>query len=251
VSRAVLRRADRVVALGESMRERCLAGGAAPDRTVVIPNWADPAAVRPIPHPENPLRAKLAAGAATLVMYSGNMGRGHDLATLLEAARLLRDRKDVAFLFVGDGAKRAQVEAAARALPNLRLAPYQPRERLAESLSAGDVHLVALDRELEGLVEPSKLYGIMAAGRPALFVGPPGSEVARTIAREGCGRVVPNGDAAGLAAAIREMAADEGMRAAVGRRARQALAERYSRRAATAAFLRLLEGLAGPAGRPR
>jgi len=239
-SRAVLRRADRVVALGEAMRARCIAAGAAPGRTVVLPNWSDPGAVRPVPHGENPLRSALAGDAAFLVMYSGNIGRGHDVETLLGAARALRSRRDVAFAFVGDGARRADVERAASELPNVRLAPYQPRERLAESLSAADVHLVSLAPELEGLVEPSKFYGVLAAGRPAVFVGPARSEVACTIAREGCGRVVSNGDVDGLVAALAGLAGDPAARDAMGIRAREALVGRYARQIATGRFRSVL-----------
>lgn len=241
ISRGVLRRADRVVALGEAMRARCIAAGAQAERTVVIPNWADAEAIRPVPHAENPLRAEIAGGATTVVMYSGNMGRGHDLATLVEAARLLGDRADIRFVFAGDGARRGEVEAAVERLPNVRLVPYQPRERLAESLSAGDLHLVALSAEMEGLLEPSKLYGIMAAGRPALFVGPAGTEAARTIAAERCGAVVRNGDAPGLARVIRELAGDERARSELGARARAALVDRHARSVATGRFVRLLQ----------
>ncbi len=243
ISRAVLRRADRVVALGEEMRARCLAAGTPPERAVVIPNWSDAEAVRPVPSGENPLRARLAEGARVLVMYSGNMGRGHDLSTLLAAARLLWRRNDIRFVFAGEGARRADAEEAARTLPNVRFAPYQPRERLGEALSAADLHLISLSPELEGLIEPSKLYGVMAAGRPALFVGPAGSEVARTILREGCGMTVDNGDAGGLALAIERLADDEAARAHMGALARRALEEKYTRSVATARFLRVLAEL--------
>lgn len=243
VSRAVLRRADAVVALGEEMRRRCVAAGAAPERAHVIPNWSDGGGVRPVPHERNALRAELAGDAAFVAMYSGNMGRVHDVETLLGAARLLRDRREIAFVFAGDGAKRALVEDAARELPNVRLAPYQPRERLAEALSAGDVHLVALSPEIEGLAEPSKLYGIMAAGRPALYIGPERAEVARTLAREGCGRCVANGDARGLADALAALAADPAAREAMGRAARAALEARYQRTVATRRFAELLAEL--------
>ena len=239
-SRQVLRRADRVVVLGEAMRERVVVAGALRERTEVVPNWSDSASVRPVPHAENPLRAELAGGASCLVMYSGNMGRGHDLDTLLGAARLLRDRADVRFLFLGDGAKRPQVEAAARELPNVAVGPYRPREQLALSLSAGDLHLASLEPGLEGLIEPSKAYGIMAAGRPALFVGPRGSEVARTLVREGCGEVFASGEPAALTAAITALANDPGRRAAMGARARAALVQRYDRRVAADRFAAIL-----------
>jgi glycosyltransferase involved in cell wall biosynthesis len=243
VSRAVMRRADRVVALGEAMRERCVAHGAAPERVVVIPNWSDPEAVRSVPHAENPLRAELAGNAQTLVMYSGNMGRGHDLETLVAAAERLASRTDVRFHFAGQGARRSVVERAAERLPNVRLGEYQPRERLAESLSAADLHLVSLAPELCGLIEPSKLYGIMAAGRPALFAGPEESEVARTIRRECCGEVLRPGDAEGLARSIEALADDPARRAVMGGRAREALVSRYGRKVMTARFVELLRAM--------
>ncbi len=249
ISRMVMRRSDAVVTLGDAMRERCIAVGATPDRTVVIPNWADAAAVRPVSHDENVRRAELAKGARTVVMYSGNIGRGHDIATLVAAARLLRDRSDIAFVYVGDGARRGEVERAGRELPNLRLAPYEPRGNLSASLSAADLHLIALSPELEGLIEPSKLYGIMAAGRPVLFVGPRKSEVARTIERERCGRVIGNGDGEGLARAILALVDDTAERAAMGQRARMALERRYSRSVATARFRELLLSLCPPPAR--
>jgi glycosyltransferase involved in cell wall biosynthesis len=249
VSRRVLRRADAVVALGEEMRDRCVAAGAARERTHVIPNWADAAAIRPVRHETNGLRDRIAGGARFVAMYSGNMGRGHDVETLLDAARLLRGRDGIAFVFAGDGAKRPLVEAAARELPNVRLAPYQPRERLSESLSAADVHLVALSREVEGLAEPSKLYGIMAAGRPALYVGPEGAEVARTIERAGCGRRVPNGDAPALAAAIAALAEDPRACSDMGERARRALETEYQRATATRRFRDVVVTLCGEAAR--
>jgi putative colanic acid biosynthesis glycosyltransferase WcaI len=243
ISRAVMRRADAVVALGKEMRDRCVAAGAAPERTFVVPNWSDPASLQPVPHHANSLRSVLANGARTLVMYSGNMGRAHDVATLLAAARLLRGRPDIVFVYAGEGAKRADVECAARELPNVRLVPYQPRERLSESLSAADVHLIALSPEIEGLIEPSKLYGVMAVGRPAVFVGPPKSEVARTIEHERCGCVIANGDAEGVAAAVRMMADDPLEREAMGTRAREALELRYSRSIATDRFRGILLSL--------
>lgn len=243
VSRTIMRRSDRIVTLGDAMRNRCIAAGAPPERTLVIPNWADGAAIRPVAHEDNGLRAEFARGARIVVMYSGNMGRAHDIETLLAAARLLPARRDIAFVFVGDGARRGIVDAAARELPNLRVASYQSRDRLSESLSAADVHLIALSPEIEGLIEPSKLYGIMAAGRPSLFVGPRGSEVARTIERERCGRVIASGDAQGLADAVAALADDDAERVSMGDRARRALETRFTRSVATARFRAVIEEL--------
>jgi glycosyltransferase involved in cell wall biosynthesis len=236
-ARVMLGRADAVVAIGEAMARRLVAKGARADRVHVIPNWADGASVFPVAHRENRFRQEHELNGRTVFLYSGNMGRGHDIETLLAAAKTA---PDATFLFVGDGAKRKAVEKAARESPWIRLLPYQPRERLAESLSAGDVHLVAQDANTLGLIEPSKLYGILAAGRPVLYVGPAQSEVARTIEREGVGAVVPNGDVAAATAALRVLL---DYAPALGVRARTAFEAAYDRRRRTAEFAAVLDGL--------
>ena len=237
ISRATLRRADGVVVLGDAMAERVRAKGVAPGRVHVIPNWADGSGVRPVAHADNGFRRAHGFDGKRVVLYSGNMGRGHDLTTLLEAARRLRGEPDLVFAFVGDGARRAQVEAASRELPSVRLFPYQPRERLAESLSAGDVHVVTMDARTLGLLEPSKLYGVMAAGRPVLFIGPATSEAARTVVREGVGEVVANGDVDGAVSALKRLLAAAGP---LGERARQAFDQTHDRRHRTMALGALL-----------
>ena len=243
LSRAILRSADRLVVLGEAMAARVVEDGADPERVVVIENWADARWVKPISAGENPMRAGLAREASFVVMYSGNIGRAHDVETIAQAARLLRDRGDVRFVFQGEGAKRTELKAATRGLPNVCFGSYQPRERLAESLCAADAHLVTLTTSVAGLLEPSKLYGVMAAGRPALYVGPRHSEAAKTIEREKCGFVFRNGDAAGLAQAIADLASKPERAAALGRVAREAFVARYDRGIRTAQFAKMLQDL--------
>lgn len=242
LSRWTLRRASAVIVLGEAMADRVRAKGAASEAIHVVPNWADGAGVRPVAPEANAFRREHGLEGKRVVLYSGNMGRGHDLATLLGAARRFAADPGVVFLFVGDGARRREVEAAAREQPSIRLLPYQPRERLAESLSAGDVHLVSQDACTLGLIEPSKLYGVLAAGRPVLYVGPSGSEAAGTIVREGVGDVVANGDVAGAAAALQRLLANA---APLGARARQVFEQAYDRRLRTARIAELVGTLAG------
>ncbi len=242
ISRATLRRADAVVVLGDLMADRVRAKGVAPERVHVVPNWADGAGVRPVPREANPFRRANGLDGKRVVLYSGNMGRGHELTTLLEAARRLCGEADLVFAFVGSGARRDEVEAAARDLPSVRLFPFQPRERLSESLAAGDVHVVTMDPCTLGLLEPSKLYGVMAAGRPVLVIGPDSSEVARTVLREGIGEVVSNGDVDGVVAALgRLLASSESL----GQRARQAFERTYDRRHRTMALGALLSKVVG------
>ncbi len=239
-SRWTLRRADAVVVLGEAMGERVRAKGVPAERVHVLPNWADGAAVGPAPAEAAEFLRAHGLEGKRVVLYSGNMGRAHDLTTILGAARLLRTRPEIAFVFVGDGAKRGEVEAAARELPSIRLLPYQPRERLGASLSSGELHLVTQEPFTVGLVEPSKLYGAMAAGRPVLYIGPPETEAARTVEREGIGAVLPIGDPAAAAAAV---AALLDRSAELGARARAAFLARYDRRLRTAQFASILRAL--------
>jgi glycosyltransferase involved in cell wall biosynthesis len=245
-SARILRRADAVITLGEAMAARLVRKGARPDRVHIVPNWADPDAIRPIPHEANPFRAAHGLDGKRVVLYSGNMGRGHDLETVLAAAESFRGRDDVVFLFIGDGAKKAMVSAAVRENPCIRLLPYQPRETLSQSLSAADLHLVTQDANTEGLIEPSKLYGVMATGRPVLYVGPAGTEVAQTIRRERVGEVLANGDVRGTSAAIANLLGDG---ATVGERARAALECTYARKARTLEITRILQvAVQGPSG---
>jgi glycosyltransferase involved in cell wall biosynthesis len=230
-SSMIVRRADAVITLGEAMAARLVRKGARPDRVQVVPNWADPEKVRPIPHAANPFRAAHGLDGRLVVLYSGNMGRGHDVETLLAAAESFRERDDVAFLFIGDGFKRPLVERAANGNRRIQLLPYQTRNTLSQSLSAGDLHIVTQDANTEGLLEPSKLYGAMAVGRPVLFIGPEGTEVARTIRQEDIGEIVSNGHVTAVSEAIARMLANDD---SMGLRARTALEHTYRRKARTA-----------------
>jgi len=240
----VQRRADRVVVLGQAMATRVEAHGVPAARVRVVPNWADGASLSPLSPAENRLRHELGLAERKVVLYSGNMGRAHDLATLLGAAHALRHRADVVFLFIGDGAKRHEVEAAAAILPSVRLLPYVPRDQLRESLSCGDVHVVTQTTCTLGLLEPSKVYAAMAVGRPVLFVGPAQGEAARTVERERFGEVVVPGDVAGATAAVERLLVD----ADAGPRARAAFERAYDRRARTRELSELLESTAFSGG---
>jgi glycosyltransferase involved in cell wall biosynthesis len=236
-ARFTLRSADAVVVLGEAMARRLETKGVSRGRLAVIPNWADGRAVHPLLAEDNSFRRDHGLDGQRVVLYSGNMGRAHDVETILRLARGMRDRKGVTFLFIGDGHLRGEVEAASRELPNVRLLPYQRRDDLARSLSAGDVHVVTQRPETLGLLEPSKFYGAMAVGRPVLYLGPAGSEVGRTIQDEAAGEVVAPGDLAGAQAALERLLAEPEQGVAARRAAFEA---RYDRPHRTAALGRIL-----------
>ena len=207
--------AARNVAIGERMCEKMLGRGLAGSLVTVIHNWADGDTILPQEVSQaNPLRVEWQLEGKFVVGYSGNLGRAHEFSTVLDAAERLAERADIVFLFIGAGHQLNAIrgEAGRRGLANVRFRPYQPRESLAQSLGACDAHLVTLRPELEGLVVPSKFYGIIAAGRPVLFVGAGDGEIARLVGVAQCGAAFQVGDAQALAAGIGALA-DEPSRA--------------------------------------
>ncbi|TWA60680.1 glycosyltransferase involved in cell wall biosynthesis [Azospirillum brasilense] len=237
-----LRRQDAVVAIGRCMAGRLAAVGVPAERITVLPNWPDPD-IRPVPRAENPFRREHGLGDRFTVAYSGNMGLAHPMDAVLDAAALLaRSDPAIAILLIGDGRRRAAVAEAVerRGLTNVRLLPLQPSDRLAESLSAADLHLATMDLRAEGLLVPSKVAGALAAGRPCLFLGPAGSDAAALL--DGCGQRLAPDDAAGLAAAIRHYAGDPALCAAQGARA-LSVAAAWDAAAAARRFAALADGL--------
>lgn len=241
----VMRSSSAVVALGRCMRERILARSVAPEKVHVIPVWGEEAA--PVDAAsDNAFRREWGIrDDQFLVMYSGNFGFGHDVQTFLAAAERLVADDRIRFAFVGGGVRRAEVEAHVRdrSLANCTLAPYQPRERLAELLAAGDAHLITMLPSFAGVMVPSKLYGVLAAGRPAIFVGPPTAEAALTVNELGCGVVVPPGDVDGLVRTIVELAGDRPRCLAMAEAGRGGAATRFGRIPACEAWRVLVDSL--------
>lgn len=205
-----LNSSDRIIVLGECMRERVqlkLNNDHAPPIDV-IHNWADGKLIKANASKENDFTRRHNLEDKFVVMFSGNFGHVNDFETVLEAARQLKSHERIVFLFIGAGAKQSSLEGFIKLhdLPNARILPYQPRGELSESLAAADAHLVTLAAGLAGLSVPSKTYGILAAGRPVLFVGDARSDAARIVRQMNCGAVIETGDGARLAATIAEWA---------------------------------------------
>jgi colanic acid biosynthesis glycosyl transferase WcaI len=240
-----LQRAACNVAIGSRMAERLFALGISPESVAVIPNWTDDENITPIPAERNPLRREWQLEGSFVIGYSGNLGRAHELDTLIGAAEILRDCPTLKFLFVGGGhlwaALRSAVES--KGLRNFAFRPYQPRDRLALTLSVPDLHWISLRPELEGLIMPSKLYGIAAAGRPILVVSSCDGELAELVSRNQAGVSVAVGDSATLANHIVRFAEDKEMRELVGQNARQMLEQSYSRKVALRRWADLIEEL--------
>lgn len=229
------------VAIGDMMAERVRR--AAPKAALaVIPNWGLDSPTAPIRPEESASRREWKLGDRFVVGYSGNLGRAHEFETLFDAAQRLRERTDIILLIVGDGFHRASLERRAHdaGLANILFRPYQPRDRLADSLAAADAHLVCLLPELEGLIVPSKLYGILAAGRPVLFVGDPEGEVGRIVRSAGCGFAIRVGDGKALAAAIESIARNRQLCSDMAERALWLSRKTLSREHALGAWKQLL-----------
>ena len=237
-----LRSADMNIVPGNWMAATLRQEGIDADRVKVIPNWCDGDLIKPTPSANGALRAQWELNDLVVVAYAGNLGRAHEFDTILETMSLHQDRcksappndllHRIVFLFVGGGAQRKRLgdEIAARKLNNVRLRPYQPRERLSALLGIADIHLVSLMPDLEGLIVPSKFYGIAAAARPAIFIGSRQGEIAQLVDEAQCGITIEPGDNAGLLACILELARDPERRATMGARARRAFDAQWEKR---------------------
>ena len=211
-----LRRADRVVAIGETMKLRLVHKGAREGRIEVIPNWVDTTEIQPRPR-RNAWSAARGLDDELVVMHSGNIGHAQDLDTLVRAATFLRDLDRLRIMVIGFGARHGELMRLAQRLEvtrTVQFLDYQPREQLPLSLATGDLHYVGLARGLSGFVVPSRLYGILAAGRPALVSADADSEIVRIVEEVGCGIVVPPGRPELVASVIRDVA--EGRLSLVG-----------------------------------
>ena len=200
-----LRRADRIVAIGDTMRRRLEEKGAPAERMLVIPNWIDTTRLAPLDK-SNHWSRSWGVDEKFVVMHSGNVGHAQDLDSLIRAATFLRDLDDLLIMIIGMGARHAELVALAELheVDQVQFLYYQSRAVLPQSLSAADVHVVGLAAGLAGYVVPSRLYGILAVGRPVIVAADPESETAQLVTEVGCGIVVPPGRPELLARAIRD-----------------------------------------------
>jgi len=240
--------AEATVAAGELMADRIKALGVPPARVHVIANWCDDEAIRPLQPANNPLRDAWQLAGKFVVGYSGNLGRAHEFETMLAAAKRLRNEPRIVFLMIGGG---KQFEAMARAVKAhgledaFRFRIYQERAMLPHSLTVSDVHWLSLDPRLEGLIVPSKFYGIAAAGRPIVMIGDKQGEIGRLVRQHRCGVVITPGDAVTLADTLRRGSKAPQILAEMGARARQMLDKKIYQSSGDGA----LEPIGRPVGR--
>jgi glycosyltransferase involved in cell wall biosynthesis len=191
----------------------------------VIPSWADPDTIQPIPDSTNPFVLQHGLSEYFVVLYSGNQGRCHDLVTLLDSAELLLSHSKILFLIVGSGAQHRSLvqQVHDRELVNVRFLPFQEVDQLPALLACADLAVVSLLPAAEGMVAPSKLYGHLASARPVAAICSPHSYLRTEIARAGCGTSVDSGDSHALASFIRQLAADPDLALRLGQSGRRYL----------------------------
>jgi glycosyltransferase involved in cell wall biosynthesis len=238
--RWALRRASRVIVLGEDTRERIIAKGIDPTRVVVVRDGVH--CMPRVGGQDHPITQEIRSGFPFVVLHAGNLGFYGAWETIIKAAGLLNG-DGVGFVFVGEGALRSQVEASAQGEDKVKFLPFRPADQVPHVLAAGDLHLITIKHGLEGVVVPSKLYSTLAAGRPILVLAPEGSDAARVVRRFNCGVVVDPDDPAALAAIVKELANDHERLAQMAERAFQAAGE-FARDKELQHFRCVIEGLA-------
>lgn len=246
LERFLYRRSAAVTVLSEDLRANLAEKlrGSQPERVKVIPNFVDTKRVVPTDR-MNAYRDEFGLGDATVVMYAGNVGLSQPLDIVVEAARHFRDRADVKFVINGSGSTLPDVRAAAADLDNVVFVPMQPRERLAEVLAAGDIHLIPLRRGVARSSVPSKMYSILAAARPVIASVDAGTEVANTLDTAGAGVSVEPESAPALIAALGSLLDEPARRAEMGRKGRQWVENWLSPQAVAGAYIDLFDDLVG------
>lgn len=241
-NRRVWQNAQSIIVLSSSMKTRVLAKAPAiADKVTVIPSWADPDRIKPIDKQDNWFAQQFKLTNKFTVLYSGNLGRCHDLETILTAAQQL-DSEPIQFVFIGHGAKLQSCRDRVRDLQlhNCLFLPYQEKSVLPYSLTACDLSLVSISEGLEGLVAPSKLYGILAAGRPVAAICERHSYLRQLLAAANCGAAFDNGDGTGLANYIRHLAACPIVTQAIGQSGRQYLQKHFTPGVVAQQYLQVL-----------
>jgi len=233
------------VAIGEQMALRLERESIPSGRIATITNWTDDLGITPAGR-DNPLREDWGLEDKFVVGYSGNLGTAHEATAILEAAERLKNRTDICFLIIGGGSRLSDLQREVRAknLSNFVFKPYQPRQLLPMTLTLPDLHWLSLRSEFEGLIVPSKFYGIAAAGRPMILIGAETGELAKLIRTRTCGYAVAPSESERLAKLIADLADAPMMRAEMGKNARRLIEAEYSMAASIGKWRALLSHLA-------
>jgi colanic acid biosynthesis glycosyl transferase WcaI len=241
-----LRRAEANIVVGELMARKVETFGVAAARVHVIANWCNDEDIKPIAPADNPLREQWDLKDKFVFGYSGNLGRAHEYDTVLAAAERLRDDTRIVFLMIGGGKHFEELSNAVKARGlnrSFRFMPYQEQARLPYSLGVPDVHWLSLNPKLEGLIVPSKFYGIAAAGKPIVVLGDSTGELARLARQYDCGVVITPSDSGALVRTLQRFSAEPELVSAMGLRARTMLDASFARHQGLERWQQLLEQL--------
>lgn len=236
-------RSDAVVVLSNDLKDNVVAKVSPRhrDKIHVIPNFVDAERIVPM-NRMTAYRQEIGVGERTVVMYAGNVGYSQSLDMVIEAARVMTD---VCFVINGDGSARRDLETQAVGLENVFFADYQPRERVAEVLASGDVHVVVLKSGLGTVSVPSKTYSILAAARPIVASIDKGTEVTRIVSSSGAGRVVPPDDVDAFIGALQEMTSNLQAAERMGVAGRNWVVSHVSPAAVATEYLNLCDSVGG------
>ena len=225
MSQFSMSRADRLIAIGRGMRQRLIDRGMDPERVLYIPSssWSNTEAINSLDHANNPFRLEQGWQSKFVVMFAGNIGIPQFFDDILEVCRRLQDEPNFVMAFVGDGVSVSALKAYRdkHQLSNIQFIPYQSPSQQTYFLSAGDVHFVSLREGIEGLAVPSKVYGIIAAGRPIIYQGIASGEIAHMVNENNIGANLLPGAVDELETAIRSYLMNPQLATEQGKRARQ------------------------------
>lgn len=242
VAKRTLVGADHVIVLGACMQRRIEQEGISGKKITVIPNWSDDINLIPLPEERNWFWQKHGLTGKFVIQYSGNMGRCHEFTTVLLAAKELASEEKILFLFIGNGERRREIQEFCEheKLQNIQILDYQAREDLLYSLNACSVSLVTLRKGMEGLIVPSKFYGILATGKPVLYIGPEECDVAHVITNFRCGFTIAPGDVKGFIQAIQRLQNNPILCTQMGKQGRDILLSQFTRQKSTLKYYHLL-----------
>ncbi len=235
----IYKKADGIIVISELMKENIVKKGVDAKKIEVIHNWADEEKLYPIDTPGNPFKDEHNLDGKFIILYSGNMGMAHDFEPIKETIISLSDKKDILFVFIGDGAKKKNLEefVGCNKIENVKFLPYQTRESLIYSLNAGDIMLVSMTDNTKGLVVPSKLYGCLAVGKPVIGICPEDSEIGRVIKKNRCGFVV---DKTNIDSKILQLYEHPDIKKEIGQNARETFMKYYTKDIAAEKFYNLI-----------
>lgn len=244
-----LKTAKMNIAIGEAMRDKILLEGVSVKSVQVIPNFCDDETLVADDLGAHTLRSSWGFSDMDFVVeYSGNLGRAHDVETILGAAKILENHSEVKFLFIGGGHQRDALSEKAETLglTSLHFQPYQDRSMLGSSLGVGDIHWMSLQPDMEGLIVPSKYYGVAAVGKPVLMIGDPEGEIGMIVQNHECGLVFAPGECQKVADALLKLSSDPARLVSMGAAARQYIDLYGARRLAMSRWNGLFESLLEP-----